>query len=115
MSRMAVLLILAESSTSAQPRQVTAEEGMEIHRRTFALAPEKKCPTAENPDEIVVCGRVARDYRVPYAPELGDRVPGEGPGEAAFGCLRMCSESVDLKKMAVTAFKVVRKILNPDR
>jgi hypothetical protein len=115
MSRMAMLLLISGSSASAEPRYVTAEEGMEIHRKTFAVTRPGSCAAAKDAQEIVVCGQVSRDYRVPYEPEPGARVAGEGSGAAALGCLRMCPQPVDVKKIAVTAVKVFRKIFDPDR
>jgi hypothetical protein len=78
---MAMLLILAGSSASAQPRQVTAEEAMEIHRRTFSVVPKAECSGAREAEEIVVCGSARSPYRLPVPPEPvpGQRVPGELP------------------------------------
>ena len=81
MSRMAILLILAGSSASAQPRQVTAEEGIEIHRRTFSAVAKVDCAQTKETEEIVVCGSARSPYRLPVPPEPvpGQRVPGELP------------------------------------
>jgi len=76
-----MLLILAGSSASAQPRQVTAEEGMEIHRGTFSVVPKLDCGPAGEGEEIVVCGSARSPYRlpVPPGPVPGQRVAGELP------------------------------------
>ena len=115
MSRMAILLIVAASSASAQHRQVTAEEGIEIHRRAFSAAP-KNCGQPKA-DEIVVCGSAANPYRLPIPPEPvpGERVAGELPSavEATkevtctnIGHTRGCP-SIDILGIALSVGKVV--------
>ena len=117
MSRMAILLILAGSSAAAQPRQVTAEEAMEIHRRTFSTLPEAGCGEAREAEEIVVCGRSRSPYRLPVAhePEPGKRIPGELPSavDAAkevtctnIGHTRGCP-SIDILAIGVMVAKKV--------
>jgi len=115
MSRMAILLILAGSSASAQYRQVTAEEAMEIHRKTFSAVP-KNCGEPKA-DEIVVCGSAPSRYRLPIPPEPvpGERVAGELPSavEASrevtctnIGHTRGCP-SLDILGVAMMVGKVV--------
>lgn len=73
-----MLLLFAGSSASAQPRPVTAEEAMEVHKRTFSAVPKQECGDAAGQEEIVVCGnRNNERYRVTVPPAPGQRVRGE--------------------------------------
>ena len=116
MSRMAILLVLAGSSASAQLRQVTAEEAMEIHSRTFSTVP-KDCGQAREAEEIVVCGSPRSPYRLPIQPEPvpGQRVAGELPSavEATkevtctnIGHTRGCP-SIDILGIALSVGKMI--------
>jgi hypothetical protein len=112
-----MLLILAGSPASAQPRQMTAEEAMEIHRRTFSVVAKVECGPGTEADEIVVCGRARSPYRLPVPPEPvpGQRVAGELPSatEAAkevtctnIGATRGCP-SIDILGIALMVGKAV--------
>ena len=75
-----MLLLIASSPASAQPRQVTAEEAMEIHKKTFAATANQGCDQTLHKEEIVVCGaRNNERYRVAVPPAPGQRERGELP------------------------------------
>lgn len=123
MSRMAILLILASSSASAQPREVTAEEGMEIHRRTFSAVRKVDCRQTKEAEEIVVCGSARSPHRVIVSPQPGQRVAGELPSavEATkedtctnIGQTRGCP-SVDILGVALMVGQVLFKAITQDR
>jgi hypothetical protein len=114
---MTMLLALAASGASAQPRQVSAEEAMEIHRKTFSAAAKVECGRGAQEEEIVVCGSARSPYRLPVAPEPvpGQRVAGELPSgvEAAsevtctnIGHTRGCP-SLDILGVALMVGKAV--------
>ena len=107
MSRMALALLLALASVSAAGAQetppVTAEEAMVSYRQVFKTTRELDCPTPDDPEEIVVCGRRngAPDPNrapLPIAPEPGSRIAGEVPSGlasmSADRCLRLCHQPV---------------------
>jgi len=117
MSRITMLLIFGASSVSAQPRLVTAEEGMEIHRRTSSALPQDKCEQTREAEEIVVCGKSSSPYRLPMPidPPPGQRIAGETPSALAatkeasctnIGHTRGCP-SVDLLGVAAMLGKAI--------
>ena len=117
MSRITMLLILAASSASAQPRMVTAEEGLEIHRRTSSALPQDRCEQATDAEEIMVCGKPGSPYRLPMPidPPPGQRIAGETPSALAatkeasctnIGHTRGCP-SLDLLGVAALVGKAI--------
>ena len=89
LSRMAVMLL-------APAPGVTAEEAMRVYRETFDATPAASCPEVADPDAIVVCGRRARQPRLPLPIE---REPGEivrhaGEHTPDAGPCRMCTQPV---------------------
>ncbi|HEV2079813.1 MAG TPA: hypothetical protein VGR19_07960 [Allosphingosinicella sp.] len=117
MSRTAILLILAGSSASAQHRQVSADEAMEIHRRTFSAVPKVDCTQTEEREEIVVCGSARSPYRLAVPPEPGQRVAGALPSSVEatkevtctnVGHTRGCP-SFDILGVALMVGKAVAK------
>lgn len=123
MSRMAILLLLAGSSASAQQRRVTAEEGIEIHRRAFSAVQKVDCRQTKEAEEIVVCGSARSPPRVTVPPQPGQRVAGELPSavEATkevtctnIGQTRGCP-SVDILGVALMVGQVLFKAVTQDR
>jgi hypothetical protein len=114
---MAILLILASSSGAAQPRQVTAEEALEIHNRIFSVVPKGECGKARETGEIVVCGSGRSPYRLPIPadPVPGQRVAGELPSAVKAAKEATCTNIghtrgcpyVDIYGIALTVGKAI--------
>jgi hypothetical protein len=93
-----------------------------------ALAARQRAENArcgnDDPDGVVVCGRVRRGggYRVPWEPEPGARVrlvAGEPPSGAgamgAGGCLRLCLQPVTINLLDPGAIaRGIDRILSGD-
>jgi hypothetical protein len=117
---LAVLFILGGAPAWGQQRLVTAEEGVELHRRTFFIASKAECGPKEA-EEIVVCGGPRSPYRLPFSVDApGQRVEGELPSavEATkevtctnIGHTRGCP-SIDILGLALTVGGIVaRKVI----
>jgi hypothetical protein len=124
MSRMALALPLALAATPAAAGQAatqparTAEEAMANYRQTFESVRELDCPTSEDPEEIVVCGRPSgapdpNRAPLPIAREPGARIPGENSGDSG-GCIRLCHQPVmvDVFKAAKFMKNLADRIIN---
>ena len=129
MSRMALALPLALASAPAIASQAgtqparTAEEAMANYRETFESVRELDCPTPEDPEEIVVCGRPSgapdpNRAPLPIAPEPGMRVVGGVPSAlesmSAGGCISRCPQPVmvDVFKAAKFMKNLADRIIN---
>jgi hypothetical protein len=120
----AALLALAQPAAAqiGEPDStgnVTAEQAMETYRARFKSVDEIDCPHTEDPDEILVCGRVGAPdpNRLPLPVpdhEPGDRIRGEPATGAAFNCLHNCYQGLDVLKMIKTGKKIIDHILHPD-
>ena len=124
MSRMALALPLALAATPAAAGQVatqparTAEEAIANYRQTFESVRELECPTPDDPEEIVVCGRPSgapdpNRAPLPIAREPGARIPGENSGDGG-GCIRLCHQPlmIDVVKAAKFTRKLVDRIFH---
>ena len=107
---------VAAGQAAAQPAR-TAEDAMANYRQTFESVRELDCPTPEDPEEIVVCGRPSgapdpNRAPLPIGPEPGARIVGDVPsGRASMsagGCIKLCPQPV-----MVDVFKAARFMKNP--
>jgi hypothetical protein len=95
---MLALLLVAQSA----PGAVTAEQAMARHQTEVDAKSGLKCPRGGDGEEIVVCGRrpgsapPGSEFRVPYVPEPGRRIPGEAVVDGG-GCIRLCHQPVTIE------------------
>jgi hypothetical protein len=131
MSRMALAALLALAPAPAAAGQAatqparTAEEAMANYRETFESVRELDCPTPEDPEEIVVCGRPSdapdpNRAPLPIGPEPGARVVGGVPSAlesmSAGGCISRCPQPVmvDVFKAAKFMRDLAERIIEGD-
>jgi hypothetical protein len=119
LSRMALLLIAPLAASPARAAPVTAEQAIEIHRRTFEpVAARLDCPEGED-GEIVVCARREEvspyRYTGPVAREPGAYVPGE-PRGVGPECMRLCLQPVGIDlNMVLKVVEGIKRHLESDR
>jgi hypothetical protein len=113
----ALLLTLPTAGGAAAAQPITAERAMEVYRDRLKPVADLDCPTADDPDEIVVCGRPPGEvdpYRLPLPiqrdPGEVVRHAGEPPSAVgmASGCIFSCPPAfgIDLG----TAKKIVEGV-----
>lgn len=124
MSTIAMLTAITGSIAPPHPRLVTAEEGVEIHRRAILAVSATPCGQTRPEGDILVCGRAPSPYGIGPAadPAPGRRIRGE-PADYVqatrettctnIGASRGCP-SIDLVAAAMTIAKALGKALRGD-
>ncbi len=110
MTMLALLLL------GAVPDPVTAEAAVKTQRSEMRVLTGMDCPPSQEGEEIVVCGRRggadgaggSARFRVPYQPEPGRRIRGEGSADGG-GCMRLCHQplTIDPTKIPGAVKKVI--------
>ena len=95
------LFLVAAAAPAAAPDPVTAQQMVDRQRGEVQTQLGLRCSRGSEDEEIVVCGRRSRDgpagsaLRIPYVPEPGRRIPGEGNFDGG-GCIRLCQSQVGI-------------------
>jgi len=113
-------IAICAASPALAGQTVTAEQALENYRKAFKPVTELACPTEEDSEDIVVCGRrnAVDPDRLPLAVarEPGSFTPGEPRGMGP-DCIRSCPQPVQINILTTVPaiVKGIKRLLNPDR